>query len=49
MEKVKETEIGCRKEQRNTNKAKEVTTEQESMRSQSQKIALSLYIRGILL
>jgi hypothetical protein len=44
VEQVKEIEIGCEKGQCNTNKEKEVTTEQESMRDQSQKIPLSLYI-----
>jgi hypothetical protein len=45
----KETKIGCEKGQHNTNKEKAVTTEQESMRAQSQKIPLSLYMRCILL
>jgi hypothetical protein len=45
VEQGKVTENQLRKKgQCNTNKEKEVTTEQESMRAQSQKIPISLYI-----
>jgi len=44
VEQGKVTKIVCGKGQRNANKAKAVAIKQESMRAQSQKIPITLYI-----